>query len=194
MDMSKVRVGDIVECVVTGVQSYGAFVLIDNCINGLIHISEISKGYVRNIEDFVRVGETVFVKILELDEEELRAKVSLKEIREVNKRERYTKIPRSRHKINLKKYSCGVLFERLNSQIEESYNLLEDKVMLRVDLSHTGIEQELKNYTDKVKELHKVIHEKTGAGNDFLGWVDWPKDYDYEEVNAIIEASKKITE
>ena len=192
--MSKVRVGDIVECVVTGVQSYGAFVLIDNCINGLIHISEISKGYVRNIEDFVRVGETVFVKILELDEEELRAKVSLKEIREVNKRERYTKIPRSRHKINLKKYSCGVLFERLNSQIEESYNLLEDKVMLRVDLSHTGIEQELKNYTDKVKELHKVIHEKTGAGNDFLGWVDWPKDYDYEEVNAIIEASKKINE
>ena len=71
--MSKVKVGDIVECVVTGVQSYGAFVLIDDRINGLIHISEISKGYVRNIEDFVRVGDTVFVKILELDEEELRA-------------------------------------------------------------------------------------------------------------------------
>ena len=192
--MSKIKVGDIVECVVTGVQSYGAFVLIDNSINGLIHISEISKGYVRNIEDFVKVGETVYVKILELDEEELRAKVSLKEIREVNKRERYTKIPRSRHKINLKKYSCGVLFERLNSQIEETYNLLEDKVMLRVDLTHTGIEQEIKQYTDKVKELHKVIHEKTGAGNDFLGWVDWPKEYDYEEVNSIIEASKKINE
>ena len=192
--MGRIKVGDIVECVVTGVQSYGAFVLIDNSINGLIHISEISKGYVRNIDDFVRVGETVFVKILELDEEELRAKVSLKEIREVNKRERYTKIPRSRHKINLKKYSCGVLFERLNSQIEETYNLLEDKVMLKVDLSHAGIEQEIKQYTEKVKELHKVIHEKTGAGNDFLGWVDWPKEYDYEEVNAIIEASKKINE
>ena len=192
--MSKIKVGDIVECVVTGVQSYGAFVLIDNSINGLIHISEISKGYVRNIEDFVKVGETVYVKILELDDEDLRAKVSLKEIREVNKRERYTKIPRSRHKINLKKYSCGVLFERLNSQIEETYNLLEDKVMLRVDLTHTGIEQEIKQYSEKVKELHKVIHEKTGAGNDFLGWVDWPKEYDYEEVNAIIEASKKINE
>ena len=192
--MSKIKVGDIVECVVTGVQSYGAFVLIDNSINGLIHISEISKGYVRNIEDFVKVGETVYVKILELDEEDLRAKVSLKEIREVIKRERYTKIPRSRHKINLKKYSCGVLFERLNSQIEETYNLLEDKVMLRVDLTHTGIEQEIKQYSEKVKELHKVIHEKTGAGNDFLGWVDWPKEYDYEEVNAIIEASKKINE
>ena len=192
--MSKIKVGDIVECVVTGVQSYGAFVLIDNSINGLIHISEISKGYVRNIEDFVKVGETVYVKILELDEEDLRAKVSLKEIREVNKRERYTKIPRSRHKINLKKYSCGVLFERLNSQIEQTYNLLEDKVMLRVDLTHTGIEQEIKQYSEKVKELHKVIHEKTGAGNDFLGWVDWPKEYDYEEVNAIIEASKKINE
>ena len=66
--------------------------------------------------------------------------------------------------------------------------------MLRVDLTHTGIEQEIKQYTEKVKELHKVIHEKTGAGNDFLGWVDWPKEYDYEEVNSIIEASKKINE
>ena len=192
--MSKVKVGDIVECVVTGVQSYGAFVLIDNRINGLIHISEISKGYVRNIEDFVRVGETVFVKILEIDEENLRAKVSLKEIREVNKRERYMRLPRFKQRINLKKYSCGTLFERLNSQIEETYKLLEDRVMLKVDLSHTGIESELKEYSEKVKEVHKMIHEKTGAGNDFLGWVDWPKDYDYEEVNAIVEASKKINE
>lgn len=192
--MSKVKVGDIVECVVTGVQSYGAFVLIDNRINGLIHISEISKGYVRNIEDFVRVGETIFVKILEIDEENLRAKVSLKEIREVNKRERYMRLPRFKQRINLKKYSCGTLFERLNSQIEETYKLLEDRVMLKVDLSHTGIENELKEYSEKVKEIHKMIHEKTGAGNDFLGWVDWPKDYDYEEVNAIVEASKKINE
>ena len=192
--MSKVKVGDIVECVVTGVQSYGAFVLIDDRINGLIHISEISKGYVRNIEDFVRVGDTVFVKILELDEEELRAKVSLKEIREVNKRERSTRLPKFKQRINLKKYSCGVLFERLNSQIEETYKLLEDRVMLKVDLSHTGIETELKGYETKVKEIHKMIHEKTGAGNDFLGWVDWPKDYDYEEVNAIVEASKKINQ
>lgn len=192
--MSKVKVGDIVECVVTGVQSYGAFVLIDNCINGLIHISEISKGYVRNIEDFVRVGETVFVKILELDEENLRAKVSLKEIREVNKRERYTRLPKFKQRINLKKYSSGVLFERLNSQIEETYKMLEDRVMLKVDLTHTGIENEVKDYSERVKEIHKMIHEKTGAGNDYLGWVDWPKDYDYEEVNAIIEASKRINE
>ena len=186
--------GDIVECVVTGVQSYGAFVLIDNRINGLIHISEISKGYVRNIEDFVHVGETVFVKILEIDEENLRAKVSLKEIREVNKRERYTRLPRFKQRINLKKYSCGTLFERLNSQIEETYKLLEDRVMLKVDLSHTGIENEVREYSEKVKEIHKMIHEKTGEGNDFLGWVDWPKDYDYEEVDAIVEASKRINE
>lgn len=192
--MGKIKVGDIVECVVTGVQSYGAFVLIDNRINGLIHISEISKGYVRNIEDFVHVGETVFVKILELDEENLRAKVSLKEIREVNKRERYARLPRFKQRINLKKYSCGTLFERLNSQIEETYKMLEDRVMLKVDLSHTGIENEIKDYSEKVKEIHKMIHEKTGVGNDFLGWVDWPKDYDYEEVNAIVEASKKINE
>ena len=45
-----------------------------------------------------------------------------------------------------------------------------------------------------VLNAKETLVSKTGAGNDFLGWVDWPKDYDYEEVNAIIEASKKINE
>jgi hypothetical protein len=33
----------------------------------------------------------------------------------------------------------------------------------------------------RVKTLHKTIHEGTGAGNNFLGWVDLPIDYDKEE-------------
>ena len=33
-----------------------------------------------------------------------------------------------------------------------------------------------------VDQAHKMIHEKTGLGNDFLGWVDLPKNYNKEEV------------
>ena len=40
----------------------------------------------------------------------------------------------------------------------------------------------------------KTIHEGTGAGSDFLGWVDLPVDYDKEEFSRIVEASKRIKE
>lgn len=45
---------------------------------------------------------------------------------------------------------------------------------------------------EKVNEAHKTIHEKTGAGRDFLGWLDWPVSYDKEEYKRVLAASKKI--
>ncbi len=37
-----------------------------------------------------------------------------------------------------------------------------------------------------------MIHNKTGKGNDFLGWLNWPVDYDKNEVNEIIKTANKI--
>ncbi len=45
---------------------------------------------------------------------------------------------------------------------------------------------------DKVKSAKKVLLEKTGEGNDFLGWIDLPVDYDKEEFARMKEAAKKI--
>ena len=39
---------------------------------------------------------------------------------------------------------------------------------------------------------HDMLHDKTGLGNDFLGWVDLPKNYDKEEFNRIKRVSEKI--
>ena len=39
-------------------------------------------------------------------------------------------------------------------------------------------ESEIFNLKEYVKVAHNAVHEKTGAGNDFLGWVDLPKNYD----------------
>ena len=50
--MEKVKKNDVIKVKVTGVQKYGAFVLINNKYDGLIHISEISSGYVKNINDY----------------------------------------------------------------------------------------------------------------------------------------------
>ena len=43
-----------------------------------------------------------------------------------------------------------------------------------------------------VDTAHQMLHEKTGLGNDFLGWIDLPNAYDKEEFARIKKAAKKI--
>lgn len=51
---------------------------------------------------------------------------------------------------------------------------------------------ELEGMKSCVSTIHNMIHNKTGLGNDFLGWVDLPKNYDKDEFERIKKASKKI--
>ncbi|MDG5790096.1 glucose-6-phosphate isomerase [Evansella sp. AB-P1] len=51
---------------------------------------------------------------------------------------------------------------------------------------------EIDYMTDLVKSSHDAIHNGTGAGNDFLGWVDLPINYNKEEFSRIQKAAKKI--
>ena len=69
--------GDIVYGVITNIIGYGAFVTV-NEYTGLIHISEFSDNYVRNISDFVEVGEKVKLKVIDIDEDMKRLKLSYK--------------------------------------------------------------------------------------------------------------------
>jgi glucose-6-phosphate isomerase len=47
-------------------------------------------------------------------------------------------------------------------------------------------------YQDKVNEIDKMIVNKTGEGNDFLGWVDWPVNYDHDELERIIKEADYV--
>ena len=71
--------GDVIEGKVTGIQNYGAFIIIDDYI-GLVHISEISDGYVKDINNFLEVGKTYSFYCLESDEENKKLKLSYKRI------------------------------------------------------------------------------------------------------------------
>ncbi|UTH17027.1 glucose-6-phosphate isomerase [Macrococcus epidermidis] len=53
-------------------------------------------------------------------------------------------------------------------------------------------QHELEQMQSIVKDVHSTIHDGTGAGSDFLGWVNLPKDYDKEEFARIQAAAKKI--
>ena len=83
------KAGQIVEGKITGIQPYGAFVALDRHVNGLIHISEISDGFVRDISKYVTVGETVKVKIIDYDAAAGQARLSLKALQKVRARTRH---------------------------------------------------------------------------------------------------------
>jgi len=51
---------------------------------------------------------------------------------------------------------------------------------------------ELENASELTKLMHQCIHEQTGAGSDFLGWVDLPEHYDKDEFARIEKAATKI--
>ena len=53
-------------------------------------------------------------------------------------------------------------------------------------------DEEILAFQDKITAAHDALHNKTGAGNDFTGWVDLPVDYDKEEFARINLAEDKI--
>lgn len=76
---AKLKAGDAVEGIITGVIDFGAFVNVDG-IEGLIHISEISWERVEDPRDYVKVGQTVKAKIIAIDKDRL--SLSLKQMSE----------------------------------------------------------------------------------------------------------------
>lgn len=72
--MMEPKVGDVVQGKITAIKGYGAFVELGPQEFGLIHISEISDHYVRDIEDYLQVGDVIDLKVIEVDES---GKVSL---------------------------------------------------------------------------------------------------------------------
>ena len=69
MFMKDYQIGDIITGLVTGIEDYGIFLSFgDNC-SGLIHISEISDFFVKNVSDYAKVNQSLSAKILSVDNE-----------------------------------------------------------------------------------------------------------------------------
>ena len=65
----QIEAGMILEGRVTGIKPFGAFVELEPGVSGMVHISEISSGYVENIADVLQMGQTVKVKVLSVSPE-----------------------------------------------------------------------------------------------------------------------------
>lgn len=76
--MQKYPVGTEVEGKVVSIVPFGAFVQIEPGVEGLVHVSEASHGFTKNINEVVKVGDIVKVKVLAIDEESRRITLSIK--------------------------------------------------------------------------------------------------------------------
>lgn len=61
------KVGSIVEGVVTGITNFGAFVQLPNGLTGLVHISEVADSFVKDIRDYLNKDDKVNVRVLSVD-------------------------------------------------------------------------------------------------------------------------------
>jgi ribosomal protein S1 len=83
----KYKVGDTVKAPISRISQFGAFMELDGGIQGLIHLSEISHGVVKDIRDFIKVGEEVEAKIINFESNEKRIGLSLKALQEAPAKE-----------------------------------------------------------------------------------------------------------
>jgi general stress protein 13 len=81
----KFQEGQVLEGKVTGIQPYGAFVALDEKVQGLVHISEVTHGYVKDINEHLSEGDEVQVKILNIDEKSNKYSLSIRATQEAPK-------------------------------------------------------------------------------------------------------------
>ena len=70
--------GDVVKGKVARVAGYGAFIELENDIDGLVHISQISEERVEKVKDHLKEGDEVSARVIKIDREERRIGLSIK--------------------------------------------------------------------------------------------------------------------
>ena len=74
------KVGDVVKGKVSKIAAFGAFVELSNKIDGLIHISQISRDRVEKVKDVLKVGDEVEARVIKVDTDERRIGLSIKAV------------------------------------------------------------------------------------------------------------------
>ncbi len=131
---------ELVVVTITRVQNYGAFAKLEeyqNC-EGMIHISEISNRWIKNIGDFVKEGERTVVKVLRIDTERGHIDLSLKSVKEVQRKQVldiFKKEQRARKlieqagkKLKAEKDAEGII-EALYAKNESLFEVLQNSIV-----------------------------------------------------------------
>jgi len=162
------EVGDLVIATVKTITDYGAYVTLDEYEKeGLLHISEVSSSWVRNIRSFVREGQKVVLKVLRVNVEKKQVDLSLRRVTRSEKREKILTWKRERR--------AEILMRSASEKLHVPFEELYEKTGMLMEKEFGGI----------YDGLEKAARE----GGDALSKVGVPQD-----VAAVLEeiAKEKI--
>jgi small subunit ribosomal protein S1 len=76
------KIGDLVKGKVTKITAFGAFIELSHKIDGLIHISQLSKDHIEKVKDVLGLGDEIEARVIKIDQEERRIGLSIKAAQE----------------------------------------------------------------------------------------------------------------
>ncbi|WP_082233516.1 S1 domain-containing post-transcriptional regulator GSP13 [Halobacillus massiliensis] len=125
----KFQEGQVLEGKVTGIQPYGAFVALDEKVQGLVHISEVTHGYVKDINEHLTEGDEVQVKILNIDEQSNKYSLSIRATQEAPKQEQ--RRPRKQAPKQQQQEEAAAGFNTLKDKLEDWIKQSDDREKFR---------------------------------------------------------------
>ncbi len=172
---------ELVLCTVTKVEFHSVFVTLDEYgKGGMIHISEVSPGRIRNIRDFVREGKKVVCKILRINEERGHIDLSLRRVTETQKRQKLDEIKQEQKAEKILEFVAKdldvpqkKLFEDISANVLEKYaSMYEFFQQVAADngaIKDAGLDEKA------AKALEEAIKQRI------------------KEVNVVVEGKLKLT-
>ena len=143
--------GELVVCTVTKAKGFGAFVKLEEYPDkrGFIHIKEVAPGWVKNIREYVREGQRIVCKVMDVDPSKGYVDLSLKRVNEHQRREKIQQW-KNEQKANklmeilcneegIRKEECEKIKEQLYEKFESLYAAFEEVIKDEKALEKEGI-------------------------------------------------------
>jgi len=184
-------------CTVTNVQFHSVFVKLDEYgKSGMIHISEISPGRIRNIRDFVVEGKKIVCKVLRINLERGHIDLSLRRVTENQKKNKVNQLKREQLAEKIVEYAA----KQKNIKLEELYSSLISKISKEYGSLYGFFEEASKDLTllekigikeDTAKALGEVIKQRIKEPEVHVGGKLKLTSYDPDGINIIKDVLAK---
>ena len=145
------EVGELVITTVDKVTDYGSYVTLDEygALEGLLHISEISSSWVKNIRDHVREREKLVLKVLRVDQEKNHIDLSLRRVSGKEKQEKMLEWKKKRRAEFILNFAAQKLEIEPKKFITQVMTLLEEKY----NTAYSGLEELVERKEDTAGKL-----------------------------------------
>jgi len=172
--------GELVVCTVTKAKGFGAFVELEEYPGkrGFIHIKEVAPGWVKNIRDYVREGQRIVCKVMDVDPSKGYVDLSLKRVNEHQKRE---KIQQWKNEQKAKKL-LEMVGKRVGINLEKCYKEFGYELIKKFGSLYAAFEE--------VARDEKVLEEEGFNGEWVEAFVEIAKEnivIPYVEIKAYVE-------